>query len=140
MNSPTFFLRVAKSRLLWWWLLRVTNPCCMPNGLMNEGAKKMHTMTTTNQIHYTCSESRLCSDSHNIIHQSLSVVTVLYKINNKVQFNETILPTYKYLVLFLPLCNNIQKHIWIVAFFPILENYFVPAQVVFRDGLGRVCF
>ena len=51
-------------------------------------------------------------------HHSPVVVTVLYKINNKVQFNETILPTYKYLVLFLPLCNNIQKHIWSVAFFP----------------------
>ena len=36
----------------------------------------------------------------------------------------------------MPLCNNIQKHIWSVAFSPILENYYVRAQVALRDGLG----
>ena len=44
-----FFLRVAKSRLLWWWLLRVTNlSCCMPNSLWMKVPKKCNTI---NQIH-----------------------------------------------------------------------------------------
>ena len=91
----------------------------MPNGLMNEGAKKMHTMTTTNQIHYTCSESRLCSDSHNIIHQSSSQFSIRSTIKCNLMRQSYLLISTQY---FFCLCATTPKSTFGVLHFPPFQR------------------